>query len=668
MKYCLSVLLFIIYIPIRAQQLTPAAIEKAAASLEAQQVLTAAGKAELLRFARQEPLKIYEGIPEAALQQITQNVFIADADMIAQVPGRSRIPKALLDSLSTLDKYPWAGHGSEFAEEYYLYDQFPSRYALVNFIVSMAQYYAGEHTQDLSYDNNRSLLVKRLGTLFGPAMLPVFQDSTLSFDVSPDDDTPAAQRARVQAFRPYLQWLYVFRQAGLVHVEDSLPERYYSDGSHIISGVTHLRFLQELTGRISFLDKYPYIKQQQLKVLDTLQLTGVINESARTRIISGMKPYALLGAEDIFPYCATAVPIYMATDIRPYDYIPRNDYGRIPDTSLKGFTERIVGRVSRKVLPLQLTDLQVHQQRPAANGLYAYQEQLALSRSAKITSLTMRLNNRLYKETIDEKEFESWIRPENFQFLNHYMEDTGDDRRFFLVSGNAMLRYGTEPDTVYLALLNSVQADALVSRYLFPRLAGCYNGSPGDYDYAVYPMEYFSMEERLSRREIDTILARCRTYNIIPGDTVYLPAVVREQNPRNVNDVLAFAGGYFSSRFHFNDLIAQTQKALQRVHPAGKTAFRVITEDDMNDTGIWEYTFNGKPYRITATGEEELFRNDLLVSSINAALNANGTGYTLIPLPDRQDALSTATYGEGVYILAPREAEQMIRFLALNRR
>lgn len=582
MKYLLSVLLFVSHITANAQQLPLSTVSDMARKLGQLEVLTPAGQEELLRFAGGQPLRLYQGLDKTQLPR--QAVFVAEADFLDIIPGQTRIPMATLDSLAAIQQYPWSGHANQFAEARFLAARFPSRHDLFGFLLHSADYCRS------NYDSSDSLTV-RLHGWFGPTMAPYMADSTLDLAVNDQTDTPAAQQERTAIYAPYLRWVNLFRQAGFLPETDSVINIYYQNGKNIYGSVSHTNALGELERYITYLDKYPYLKQQQLLCLDSLQQTGLISEAAKQQIIARYRPYTLLSSTDILSDCKSAVPLCTATDIQPYDLVPVSHYGEIPVTSIRSFFEQATDKISKQLFPLTATDIRILKAAPNADGLYPYQEQLALSRSAKILSATLRLNGHLYKETIDEKEFESWIRPENLQFLNHYLEDQHDQRRFFFIQPNRFTRYEPlQPDTVFLALLTEAQAKLLQSPYLFDRIEGCYNGSPGDYDYAVYPYQYFDTRTRLNRQQIDSFVALCRQHQLFPQqDTALLQASIREQNPAGYQDALSFSPAWFSSVADLQSLSHRTQEALQRLHarrfvfsadrqPEQVNALRVINE------------------------------------------------------------------------------------------
>lgn len=604
MRYLLFVLLFVSRITANAQQLPLSTVADMARKLGQLEILTPAGQEELLRFAGGQPLQLYQGLDKTQIP--TQAVFVLGADFLDILPGQTRISPAVLDSLAAIGQYPWSGHDNEFAEARFLSGQFPSRHDLFDFLIYSADYYRS------NYDSS-DIVTTRLQNWFGPAMAPYLEDSTIELAVNDQTDTPAAQQERVATYAPYLRWAKLFRQAGFLPENDSVIDVYYHNGKNIYGSLSHTNALRDLGKYITYLDKYPYLKQQQLLRLDTLQQAGLINEAGKQQIIARYKPGTLLSSDDILSASPTAVPLYTATDIQPYDLVPQHAYGQIPVAAIRALYQKVTDKISRQLFPLTVTDIRVQKAQPDADGLYPYQAELALSRSAKILSATLQLNGRLYRETIDEKEFESWIRPENLQFLNHYLEDQHDLRRFYFITPNRFTGYEPlQPDTVYLALLNQQQAELLQSPYLFDRIEGCYNGSPGDYDYAVYPYQYFDTTSRLTRPQIDSLVTLCRSQGIFPQqDTTLLQASIREQNPIAYEDALTFSPACFSSAAEPQSLVPRTQAVLQRLRTR---QFRLTVPEEIENANA-RAVINGvlgkqgSPFRLYQLAyREDLYR------------------------------------------------------------
>lgn len=574
MRYLLSVLLLVSHLTANAQQLPLSTINDMARRLGQLQLLTPTGQEDLIRFASGQPLHLYQGLDKTRLP--TQAMFVAEGDFLDILPGQTRITMATLDSLAAIGNYPWSGHDNQFAEARFLAAQFPTRHDLFDFLIYTADYYRS------NYDSSDTLSV-RLQGWFGPAMAPYMTDSTLELAVNDQTDTPAAQLERAITYAPYLRWVNLFRQAGFLPETDSVINTYYHNGKNIYGSISHTNALRELGRYIAYLDKYPYLQQQQRLRIDSLQQTGLIDAAEKQQIIARYRPYTLLSSDDILSACKSAVPLYTATDIQPYDLVPVNNYGKIPAASIRSVFERVINKISQRLFPLTVTDIRVQKAAPNADGLYPYQEELSLSQSAKILSATLRLNGQLYKETIDEKEFESWIRPENLQFLNHYLEDQHDQRRFFFIQPNRFTRYEPlQPDTVFLALLTEAQAKLLQSPYLFDRIEGCYNGSPGDYDYAVYPYQYFDTGSRLNKQQIDSLVALGRKYQLFPQqDTALVQAAIREQNPTGYQEALSLSPAAFSSAPDQLHLANHTQEALQRLQ-----ARRFLFSADRQSNGV----------------------------------------------------------------------------------
>ncbi|MCW3467882.1 hypothetical protein [Chitinophaga nivalis] len=651
MKQFLLTLCLVAYrIITAAQQLSPAEVQQIAGSLTDQQLLTPFGREELIRFAQGEPLQVYDGLNRNDLANIRHAVYVAGTSFLDFLPGQTNISQTVLDSISALNRYPW-DNAAALAEERFLFHQFPCHRDLYDFLWHIMNFYRYNYASDLSYDTTKALLVKRFGTYFGAAMAPVWADSSLTFDVSPDTDTRALQAARVQAYAPYRQWLHVFQQAGVLPAADSALFHHYSNGQNIYGSLSHAGFLEQVGKRITYLSKYPYLKQQQLQLLDSLRAAGLFHTSVQQQIIARYQPYTLLTANDIFPYCKTvAVPMYAQTDILPYDVRPRQQYGQIDTAAIAAVFSRTVHKISQQLFPINLTDVRVHKIAPDANGLYPYEASLAMSRSAKLLYVTLQLDKQTYREVIDEKEFESWIRPQNFQFLNHYLEDRQDKRRFFYIDTYLFTGYEKqEADTAWLALLTEKQSQLLASYYLLGRLNACYNGSPGDYDYCVFPDDYFRPENRLTRLQTDTFVQRCRQYQVIPHtNNTRLTSIIREQNTRAYGEVLVFSPGYISTAHSLQEMTYAVSAALQRLMPGKKAVFSKLTIAEDGSSG---FHFNQQHHHLSAVTEAALFDTPELTTVINQAFAAQQIPYRLYRLPDGDSLYKTDSSGQHNYIL-----------------
>lgn len=646
---CLLIICLLLHFAAVAQKLSPAQIEQIAQSLVQQQVLSPAGKEELLRFAGNKPLKAYQQLPRNAVLP-THSIYIAETDYLDFAPGQERPTQQLLDSLSGISTYPWKQSSDQLKEEYFLLQQFPTRSHLYHFINNIAAFYKNA-SLEAPYDANRTKLIQTFRTYFGRAMQPLWKDTTIEFNVSLHNDTPQQQTERLQNSKPFVSWIQLLQTTGLLPDSDSLLVNYYRNPANLYGSLSHSSMLTELGKYITFLDKYPYYQRQQIALLDSLQQSGLLDANAKANILTRYRPYHLLSAADIFPSCKVAIPLYYQTDIKPYEHIPENEYGRVPPKAIETVMRTVLKRLSA-ILPVNDTiDIHVHKQSPGSNGTYPYQELLALSRSAKLLDVSLTIDHRRYKEVIDEKEFETWIRPENFQFLNHYLEDKEDNRRCFFITPNRFTNFDAwQPDTTYIVLLTEKQADILQNRYLFARnsINGCYNGSPGDYDNAVYPGEYFRPEERLNYKQINTFVDSSIQYKIIP----HIPATqrseyiaaLREQNPHHYIELLVNTPAFFSSEDNWRQWIAQLANTLYVIQPDKQLSFgEIYTPEDYNPDdpkaisahkNAFGFILNGKDYTIPDTEGRELFTDDTLYITVNKALQEVGITTRLFRLPD----------------------------------
>ncbi|HVI48939.1 MAG TPA: hypothetical protein VM802_28995 [Chitinophaga sp.] len=657
MRYILLLIAIVSHFVSNAQQLPISSVSQIAQSLTDQQLLTPYGRDELIRFAQGEPLRAYENLDTAKLSGCKISVMIAES-LVDMLPGYTNPSRQLLDALTAADRYPPDEYIEKLAEERFLQEQFPCTRDLFSFIAHIAFFYNANRGSDLSYDSSKALLVKRFGNYFGKAMIPYLQDSTIEFHVDPFTDTREQQQERVNTCRPYLQWLYAFQKSGLLPSLDQAITAYYSNGENIYGSISYTDMVRLAGLRIAYLDKYPYYKEQQLRMLDSLQDAGLIDAAGKAQIIARFTPNTLLASTDIFPYCSTAVPLCYETDIKPFDLIPREDYGQIDTSSLRSFYQLVMTKVSHALLPITVTDIRTHKLQPGTDGQYPYQRELALGSSAKLLSVTLKINDRMYKEVIDEKEFESWIRPENLQFLNHFLEDRHDNRRFFLIPSRIFTGLEKQQaDTVYLAMLTEKQWLLLQTPYLFERVEGCYNGSPGDYDNAVYPGDYYTVQSRLNREQIDSFLTLCRQQRIIQArDTAFQLAGIREQNPVLYQDVLKSTPFFFTSDKQANNMLANVQQTLRACIPGNKMSFKEISSAVDKGRMVWTFTFNNKPYRFVAGDERVMFDEGTLTDAINRALTENGLPYRVYAL---QSSYESTLDGERYLLLKPAAANAL---------
>ncbi|WP_143307659.1 hypothetical protein [Chitinophaga vietnamensis] len=588
MKYrCLLLLLLVIPFCSVAQQLSLPAVKQLAQSLTDQQLLTPFGRDELIRFAQQQPLLAYKDVHD--LDELRQPIYVAESAFIHLLPGDTRITRALLDSVSRQVRFD----DDALQEEYFLADRFPVKRDLYNFVRYIGDYYASANP----------LLIKRFGEYFGKA----------AFDSSGQFRPGAIPQA--------------FIQAGILPADDPFKERDNAS---------------ELGKRLDWLDKYPYAQQRQMALLDSLRATGLFTDSARQLMTTRYQPFTLLTVNDIFGNCGYAVPLYYATDIEPYAGLPENAYGVIDTNALHSVMQRVTSRIHQHIVPMEITAWSAHKVPPSSDGQYPYEEELALRRSAKLQFAELTIGGHLYKEVIDEKEFETWIRPENFQFLNHVMEDRKDPRRFFFIEQERYTGLEPAPIVLFVALLTERQAALLQSKYLFKRIEGCYNGSPGDYQNCVYPGDYFYPERRLSAAQIHALVTWCAERQLLnTANKALLPhleAAIREENPQDMTGVLRFSPAFINTEPRLSSMISSVQWALSNAYPQNKKRF----------------IFNSKSYP-----QADIDMNKLQ-AAINKALVAAGFNCQLVRLIDSNPLYRQDDSGAFQYmLLKPAVAKEL---------
>jgi hypothetical protein len=652
-KGCLSVLLLGSFIVTHAQKLTIVQVREMGRSLVQQQLLSENGAQELVRYAEEMPLELYKGIGQERLTSLDNSIYVLE-EYMDLMPGQELLSLQTLDSLATSDKGPWQQKIALIREERFLRENFPTRSQLLHFIYNGILFYSQNYQQEyLRQDTTGGLLLKRYDAFFGPAIQPFLTDSTISFTVSYDMDTPADQQLRVAQAKPYTKWLGVFRQAGLFTDSDSILKRWYSDGHHIISDISNRNMLDEICKRATYVDKMPYYQKQQEVLLDQLVQTGLLDNAGLVVIHRSTPPYR---TEEILNACKRKILLASKTDIAPYDYVARNEYGKIDSAAISGLYYRVLDKITAHIVPVIKREIKVYKNKPDNQGLYAFQKDLSQQRSAKISYAYINLDGHLYKEVIDEKEFESWIRPENFQFLNEWQEDKGDSARFYFVKHRIFTGYEQQPvDTVFIALLTEKEASLLENKYFFSELDGCYNGSPGDYDNSVYPSEYYD-SSRMSDAAIRIFISKCVqtemiSYKNAASEAPFI-ASLRERNPRSGLDLLYGLPAFINVDNDPSMLINAVADAAKKVLPGKKLLFSALSVTEE----LLSFKLNNKLYNIRFMNESDLYEKEDLLHLINKALQENGVGHHVYRLKDKDGIFGSGESDHNYMLLDKAQA------------
>ena len=637
-----------------AQRLSTDELGRIAQSLTHQQLLSQKGKEELLRFAEKKPLEVYKGFSKAFLDEANCSVYFMK-DYTDILPGRGVFPISYFDSLLTTK------HDLEkecaIKEERFLAGHFPTRSDVFNFLYTAAGFYRDER----SGTDSTKILADRFGAYFGPAMEPLYRDSTIEFSVSYFDDTKALQEERVKQVKPYLGWLAVFKKAGLLDTADTRMDGRFNNGKEIFSSVSHRQMMGDIRALIIYHDKFPYYRQQQFSLIDSLTASGFIDKAVAMKLTENYKKDSLLNINDLALQTKNYLRLDYETEIRPFDYITRNYFGLIPEDKIKGLYELVLKKASL-LLNFKYSNLEVHALKDQAAEEMNYP-------ANRQFYLYVKINDILYKEMIKERDLESWILPQNFQFLNHYLEDQGDQRRLYFTKHSLFTGYESqEQESIMMTLLNEKEEAFARNVYMATKIEDCYNGSPGDYSYAVW--ERYDLRQRLTRGQIaetvDLFLATQLIKNA--NQKTQLIAALREKNPVSVSNILlelppAFnsgSSGQQTVEAFLGDVNAKIQElqntkkdfldgyVQQWVSAKGKP------EEDMS---VFSFRCNQKKYEFKVASEDQAFRNNLLIGLINKALLEAHIPYAVYFLPEDVSFFRQDLYGKNYVLLSAKQAE-----------
>jgi hypothetical protein len=646
-------LLILLYHTGFAQRLSGDELNRIAQSLSDQQVLTPKGKAELLRFAEKKPLEVYKGFDKAFLDEARCPVYFMKS-FTDILPGRGIFPISYFDSLLNLKP----DFEKEYAirEERFLAGNFPTRTDVFNFLYTAAGFYR----DGVSGTDSTKILANRFGTYFGPAMEPLYRDSTIEFRVSFDNDTKALEDERVRQVKPYLGWLTIFKKAGLLDSADTRMEDRFNNGRKIISWVSHRQMMDDISALITYHDKFPYYKQQQLSLLDSLTASGFIDKTAATKLAGNYKTDVLLNMNDLALQTKNYLSLDYETEIKPFDYLTRTYYGQIPIDNIKQLYELVLKKASL-LLNFKYSDLEVHVLKDeAAQMEYPDNRQFYIY---------VKINDILYKEMIKERELESWILPQNFQFLNHYLEDQHDPRRLYFTQHGLFTGYESqEQETILMTLLNEKEEAFARNMYLASKVNACYNGTPGDYSYTAW--ERYDLTQRLNRSQITEAVDLFLNTKLIknPAQKMQLIAAFREKNPVTISNILlelpnAFTSGAGQTVEGFLFDVNTKIKALQQTEKELLTDYAhtqaSANEKTEQDSLTFSFRCHQKKYEFKVETEDQAWENNLLINTINKALLEAQIPYAIYFLPEESSFFRQDLHGRNYVLLSPEQAEVM---------
>lgn len=637
-----------------AQRLTASQLNQIGQSLVDQQLLTEKGRAELQRFSKKKPLQVYEGFNKDFLTAIHCPVYFLKSyqDIL---PGQGIFPITYFDSL--LNKNTDSEKECAIKEERYLVANFPNRSDLFNFLSSAAGFYR----DNISNTDSAKILAERFGEYFGPAMQPLYKDSTIEFSVSYFEDTNSLQEERVKQARPYLKWISIFKQADLLDASANRMETKFNNGKEIYTAISHRKMISDIGDLILYHDKFPYYKQQQFALLDSLTASGFITQAANDKLLKSYKRDTLLNIDDIVPYTKNYISFDAETEIKPFDFLTRDYYGEIPVDKIKGFYELVLKKAAL-LLNFTYSGLEVH--------AIKAQDQLIMDHNNRQFYIYVKLNGILYKEELKERELESWINPQNFQFLNHYLEDQNDQRRLYFTQYDIFTGYEPQDKkTLFITLLKENEAKFVKNVYLASRLNACYNGSPGDYNYAAW--EYYDTTQRLNREQltdaVDFLITQRLLKTTVDQNRERLIAARREQNPKSISNIFlelpnAFTSGGNSNISGFLNSLDTKIRQLQNSKTNYFTDYSNIYEEEpAHDRSKVSFSLNHKKYQMNVTSEDLLWENNLLINTVNKAFMEAKLPYAVYPLPEDSKFFRQDLYGDNYIVLSPDQAAAIIR-------
>ncbi|SHE58549.1 hypothetical protein [Pedobacter caeni] len=638
-----------------AQRLSKEEVNRIAQSLNDQQLLTSKGKAELIRFSEMAPLQVYTGFRESFLNKVRCSVYFLKSyeDIL---PGRGTYPVSHFNSL--LSKEKDFEKTCAIKEERHLAANFPNRSDLFNFIYVAACFSRDEG----AHKDSTGILARRFKDYFGPAFEPFYLDSTIEFRVSSFEDTKALADQRVNQVKPYLRWVPMFKKAGLLLADDIRMETKFSNGEKIISSINHDEIMDDIRKLIIYHDKFPYYKQEQVALMDSLVSSGFIDKSVRIQLAENYKKDSLFHINDLALQTKNYLSLDYETVLKPVDYTTREQYGLIPMDKIKRLYESVLQKAA-VLLNFNYSDLEIHEIKNEVTPQYYP--------SNRQFYLYVKINNVLYKEMIKERDLESWIIPQNFQFLNHYLENQQDERRLYFTTHSLFTTYESqEPETIVMTLLKEQEAEFVRNVYMASKLTICYNGSPGDYSYNTW--EPYDLKVRFTYAQvteaIDLLWREQVLKNTSQNERTRLIATAREKNPVSVSSMLIELPNAFNSDVSrtVEGFLYEVNLKIQELQGDQKDYLKDYAHSYQKDAAsdqeilVFSFSCNQQKNEIKVENDAQVWKDNLLINSINKALLEAKIPYAVYPLSDASSEYRQGLHGKNYIMLYPAQAAAIV--------
>lgn len=658
----LNIIAFIFLFSYKAtsQHLTEPQVRKIAASLVNQKILTPFGAEELIRYAAKKPLQVYENCTAQSLSEIDYSYYFLN-NYFDILPGRENLNQSYLDSLLQTEKYKYNDR-EVVLEESFLLQHFPTKHHLMSFIYHAALF-CKYNKRDIYYDKTEEKVVKKMSTYFGSSMSSFFKDKDIEFSVSSDNDTKAKQDRRVLLAKPFLKWVPAFKAAGLLAQNEMRIENKYADGVNIFTTINHHEIITEISKLITYNDKYPFYKNNQLALLDSFVTTGLISKEQKSKLISLYKENNLLTINDVIKQSGKYI---LAAPAQPANANRWSSYNEFDTEIIKQKYAHII-KEAAKLLHFQYADLSVMKE--AVNE----ETELLMMPGGTSSDIDMyvTINGRLYKEVIQNLESHHWLSGINFQFLNHFLEDEKIEKRFYFVKPAMFTGYENEHKNDFIiALLSEKEAEWAANKYMASNLDACYNGSPGNYSYSV-TYGYHDTAIRLTRANIidaaNLFIQEGVIKNMSTDQRNKWAADMREKNPETIANVLFELPNTFNCdpnpTIGFFIETVNNSLLYDDINPENFIMNSFIKYQQTNkqfpatEEMIIGFSLNNKIYESAVESERDAWDSLALPRLINKAFQDQGMPYKILLLNASSLSLPQNVYGKCFIMLTSKQAE-----------